>query len=186
MKNLMILTMTLLLLVASTVIADPGGGRGFRNPGMNCDGPGHPGGMGMKAPRGRGHDGPGLLAVADEIGLTDQQSEQLKKLSVEHKTAMVDYGAAVQKANIKLRSLQQDENASEAAVMSAIDEVSRLKADMQKARYRHRTQVMGLLTDEQKDKLEELRKERREGRSEKRQGLRSRNSGSGWGDDDGN
>jgi len=99
---------------------------------------------------------------------------------------MVDYRAAVQKANIKLRSLKRDENASEAAVMTAIDEASRLKADMQKAQYRHRNQVQDILTDEQKDKLKELREDRREDGSKKSQGRRGRKAGRDQGDDDGN
>jgi Spy/CpxP family protein refolding chaperone len=103
-----------------------------------------------------------LLAVADEINLTSDQKDKLKKLMVDFKLAQVDQKAKVKKAEIKLRALMRDEDANDSEVMTAIDEVARLKAELQKLRYRHRKEVRSLLTAEQIEKLKELRKERRE------------------------
>ena len=156
MKKLLTLTLILALAATTVVMAQPaprGGG--------NCDGPGfgpqggkhH--GMGMHK-----RDGAGLrmiLAHGDEIGLTDQQREQLEKMQFDFQTQRVDQKASLEKAEIKLRTLMRDE-ADEAQVMAAIDNVSKLKADMQKMRYKHRMEAKSVLTEDQATKLKELRK----------------------------
>jgi Spy/CpxP family protein refolding chaperone len=133
--------------------------------GGQCDRPGwhHPErprlgqGMGMR-------DGmPGvrmILAAAEDIKLTDNQKAKLEKMKVEFKLAEVDQRAKVEKAEIKLRALKLDKSAIESEVLAAIDEATLMKADLHKMRYRHQREVRNLLTDEQLDKLKELRKER--------------------------
>ena len=119
--------------------------------GMNSD-MGRGMGMGM-----RGHGGPGIMAMADELGLTDDQKAKIKKLALAHKLAAVDSHAAVRKAEINLRALMHDDKADQGEVFAAIDKLAALKADVKKAAWSHRQKVKGLLTDEQRDKLEELK-----------------------------
>ena len=174
MKKLLTLTLVLTLAAATIVTAQPG-----RRGGGNCDGPGfgHQGkhhGMGMR-------DGaPGLkmvLAHGDEIGLTEQQRDQLEKMSVEFQTQRVDQKAELEKAQIKLKALMRDE-ADEGQVMAGIDNVSKLKADMQKVRYKHHQQVKSVLTEDQVDKLKDLRKDFRKNMKSK-PGGHGRHPGSG-------
>jgi len=101
-----------------------------------------------------------LLAVADEINLTSDQKDRLEKMMVDFKLEKVDQEAKIKKAEIKLRSLMRDEDANDSEVMTAIDEVARLKAELQKMRYRHHKEIRGILTPEQREKLKELRQEK--------------------------
>jgi len=138
----------------------PGRGMGMGD-GANCP-MGHP----DMGPGGRGHgrfgdDGPGIghfLQMADELGLTDPQREQFKKMQTEFKLQMIDKGASVDKAEVQLRAVMMDDNASETEVARMIDEVARLGADVQKARFSHHKQMKGVLTAEQVKKLQELHK----------------------------
>jgi Spy/CpxP family protein refolding chaperone len=77
-------------------------------------------------------------------------------MATQFRLEKVDKDAAVKKARITLRALMRDD-AGESQVSAAIDEVSRLNADLKKMQYRHHQQMKGLLTDEQQKKLKELR-----------------------------
>jgi len=99
-----------------------------------------------------------LLMIADEINLTDEQKDKLKSMTTEFQLKKVDLEAEIQKANILMRDLMHDDNISESNVFKAIDRVTSLKADMKKMHYSHMKSVKNVLTDEQKDKLQSLRK----------------------------
>ena len=174
MKKLLATGLALVLMVPVLVMADPGwSGRG------DCDGSGPHRGMMQQKGMGRFNDGPGIgrvLALADEISLTDQQRADLKKMQLDFQTQMVDARAAVKKARISLRALTAD-NAAEADVTRKIDEVSKLEADLDKMRYRHHQAMKAVLTDEQKSKLEELCQERPTMKRE----FRKQRGGSGFG-----
>lgn len=177
MKKVILFTIILGLL-ASFAYAQAGfGGRG---PGHGqCDGTG-PGmgnrldcnmqGMGHFGPQGKGMRDSGpregmILGMAKELNLTDVQIDKIKMAVTNNQMAMVDAKAELEKAQIHLRTLMRDDNASEVQVMDAIDKASMAKAKIAKLRYSHRTEVHGILTDVQRDKLEELRQTRFEGRN---------------------
>lgn len=107
-------------------------------------------GMGM-----RGHGGLGIMAMADELGLTDDQKETIKKLALAHKLAAVDSRAAVQKAEIRLKALMHDEDADQGKVFAATDKLYALKAEVKKAAWSHHQKMKSILTDEQRDKLKQ-------------------------------
>ncbi len=109
-----------------------------------------------------GEGGPGIaqmMKMADELGLTDQQREQLKKMQTEFKLQMIDRRAAVEKAEVMLRSTMMDDKSTEAEVGRLIDQVAGMRADVQKLRYSHHKQMKGVLTAEQVKKFGELRKD---------------------------
>ncbi len=116
-------------------------------------------GMGMSM-RGMGNcGGPGgLMQLADQLQLTDQQRDKLKAMMTDHQVQNIDRRAALQKAEIKLTSSMRDQ-APTAEVNRAIDEVSRLRAELQKANYAHRSAMKGVLTADQVKKFDELRKD---------------------------
>ena len=139
----------------------PGGGRGMGMQGFGCDGM-----RGMRGKRGFGmRDGdPGLgmmLQFKDELELTDAQISQFKKLMNDFALERIDRKAELEKAELKLRMLMNDDDATETKVNMAIDDVARLKAEMQKMRYAHKKQMQTVLTDAQTEKLDQLRQERR-------------------------
>ena len=178
MKKLLTLTLILTLAAATIVVAQPA-----PRPAGNCDGSGF-------APQGRhpgmGHgkrmrdDAPGIrriLAMGDEINLTDQQREQLENMMDEFKLQHVDRKAELQKAQIKLKALMRDE-ADEGQVNAAIDQVSKLKAQMQKTRYANHQKAKSVLTQDQVDKLKQLRKDFKCGKGP-RSGNQERGAGIG-------
>jgi Spy/CpxP family protein refolding chaperone len=159
MRRVIIALMAAALLLPLAALAQMGHGGGAgcgqgRGMGMGDrpDGPG----MGKC-----GGDGPGIghfLQMAEQLGLTDQQREQFKKMQTEFKLQMIDKDAAVEKADVQLRSAMMDDKTSEAEVGRLIDQVAKLRADVQKARYSHQKQMKGVLTAEQLTKSQELRK----------------------------
>jgi Spy/CpxP family protein refolding chaperone len=113
--------------------------------------------------RGRGGLGDGMgvqmiLRHADDIKLTDEQKDKLEGMIADFKTESIDARAALEKARVELGDLMR-RDAAESDVMSGIDKVARLRADMQKMRYRHHQQVKGVLTDEQVQQLKDLRRD---------------------------
>jgi Spy/CpxP family protein refolding chaperone len=184
MKKGIITLMAVALLLPLTVLAQPGPGNGSACPqgrGMGMgDGPFCPQGRADMGQGGRGFgrrggDGFGLGAImmmADELALTDAQRDQLKKMQTDFKLQMIDKDAAAEKAEVQLRALMMDKNASEVEVGKSIDAVARLRADVQKARFSHHKQMLGVLTAEQTTKLEQLRKTRMEEGPAGRHGMR--------------
>jgi Spy/CpxP family protein refolding chaperone len=172
MKKFTVLTLIALLLLAGVTAAGPGwrdrgsGNGPMQHPrmGRHFDGPGPRTMMGYcRDGRGMrdGGRGPGMiLALADEIGLTDDQENKLKKMTFDFQSQMVDLQGAVKKAQIKKRALMRD-RADEKQVASAIDELSRLRADLQKGRYGHHQAIRAVLTPEQLDKLDDMCKIRK-------------------------
>ena len=156
MKRLLAITLVLSLAVSAAVIAQPArqgfGGCDRAEFGRQAR---HEGRMG-----GPGHRNPGLrgiLAHGDEINLTDDQRDKLEVMQTTFQMEGVDQKAKVEKARITLKALMRDE-ASTGEVNAAIDEVSRLQAEMKKMRYRHLTEAKSVLTEDQLDKLKSLRK----------------------------
>jgi Spy/CpxP family protein refolding chaperone len=188
MRNRIITLMALILMAPLTMaqMGQPGPGGEFdcpmgggRGPGMGQGGAGHHGMMNCDGPmQGRRGGGIGrLMMVADEIGLTDEQKDQLLQLRVDFQLAQIDRKAEVKKATVRLRDLKRDDEGSVSAVNGAIDEVASLKAGLHKAMYAHRQEIKEILTDEQIEKVKALRKERFEDRSGKKMG---RGQGHGW------
>ena len=175
------------LLIPLATSAQPGPGDGpfcpkghgmEQGPGQACQhgpGPMGPGRCCMGGGQGFGDDGQPplerLLMLADELGLNEQQREQFKKMQVDFRMQMIDREAEVEKAELRLRTMMTDENAVEVEVGRAIDDVARLRADVQKLRYGHRKQMRGVLTDEQFEKLQKMREEHREQKMDQGMGM---------------
>jgi Spy/CpxP family protein refolding chaperone len=100
-----------------------------------------------------------LLGMSDEIGLSEDQQDQLKDMAIKFKLEMVDLRADVQRARINTRALRRDDDAREADVMKAIDDVAAAQAGVKKASYQHRQAFRSILTAEQLDKLDALHQE---------------------------
>jgi Spy/CpxP family protein refolding chaperone len=138
--------------------AGPGGGMG---PGMDGD-----------------HIGPRiLLHHADEIGLEDAQKKEIMAMMEKFGTARIDKEAELEKAQIRLRHLHMNE-ASDDEILGVMDTVGRLKLEIKKMAFKHRRAVLAKLTDEQKDKIKELRQDMMKKRH---QGCRGDGSGKGLG-----
>lgn len=155
MKRATILTAVMLLFIAGTAFAQHGpmmGQHGGKHcgSGMNC---------GMRSSMGGGHGIGMLMRLGDELALTDQQKADFAKMSEKFGMERIDREAALDKAELKLRTLMMND-AGENEVLKAMDEVGKLKTEMKKMQYQHRQAITAKLTAEQQTKLEELRKDR--------------------------
>ncbi len=186
MKKLSMTTAIVLLLSAGMAVGQGGFGRGKCDPGFGSGRPmGHGGGMNhkmckMSGPR---HEMPGMrmiLAAGDEINLTAEQRDMLEKMMTEFQKTRIDRQAELKKAQVDLKALMRKDDAVESEVTAAIDKVSGMKAEMQKMRYRHQKQVKAVMTEEQRDKLKQLRKEHGKKRGDVDRPGRRGGFGHGW------
>jgi hypothetical protein len=136
----------------------------WRSAGAGLDDTGDP-----MAERGGGSEGGSLRQLggigmlqshADDFGLTDEQLDKLETMKVQCELEKVDLMAALHKAKIRLRGKIRLEDAPEAEVIAAIDEVARCEAELRKMRYRHLQAGRSVLKADQRGKVKAFRRKR--------------------------
>jgi periplasmic protein CpxP/Spy len=131
-----------LLLAAGTVMAQPmGEGRG---------GP-------MGGPMGRWWERP---QVAEQLGLTPEQTQKLEAITLNGARTMVDLKGAVQKAEIDLRAAADVEPFQPDKVREAFRVVQQARERLETQRFEMLLKVRGVLSGDQWHKLRELLHER--------------------------
>jgi Spy/CpxP family protein refolding chaperone len=167
MKRRLLLTLTLLglLVIAYTpayaqapddgnndeetiVVGDtgPGGGDFDLNDEMIFAGDMGPGmGMGMRGP------GCGMAGMADQLELTKDQRKQLEDLTVNFRKEMIPLRAQMQVMHIELQQLIRSD-AKRMEIDAKIDQIGKLRTDLQKKSVGLRLAMRGVLTPEQRDK----------------------------------
>ena len=135
--------------------------------------PGGPG-MGMPGPGGdrirmrRGGDGmPGGAwwkdsRIAQEIGLSDQQTTQIEKIFQDHRLQLVDLHANLEKAEIAMEPMMQADQPNEGQITSQIDKISQARAALEKSNALMLLGIRKVLTADQWKKLQTTERERRE------------------------
>lgn len=93
--------------------------------------------------------------ILKNAGATDEQIEQLKELREGQEVKQVELRAEVEKAQIALRQLMSDPEASEKDVLKAFDEVSEAKAAIMKQGISARFKAREILGEEVAKKLRE-------------------------------
>lgn len=134
--------------------------------------------MADRAMRGRGGFGdivgdPAVMAamnpkVAEKIGLSKEQREQLKKLDIEGRAKVRELQAKTREAMELQAKLMKEEKVDEAAVMAAIDELFGCRKEMAKAQTKRLIAMKALLTPEQIAKAADAMKAFREEQRGKR------------------
>lgn len=161
MKRTLILTTLVLFVAVMTTAAMAQRGPGGSGQPMMGNGPGdcrmHQGKMGGHGKMGGGH---GILTMADELGLTDQQIEKIKDLQFAHQNTMIDMKAELKKAELILHQEMAADNPDKAKALSAAKNVNAIKGKIQEAAISHRFEMHDILTAEQLDKLNDLRQDR--------------------------
>jgi Spy/CpxP family protein refolding chaperone len=143
--------------------ADEGAGAGGNRPGMQ--GGGRQGGW----QRNMGHSQRGhsqgrhrpsfigmLLRNQQQLGLTAQQVDSLRKLGMDSKRAEIRQSADRQIAQLDLMSLRFSDPMDMGKVETKVREIEKLKGDGAIARIRTADAAKGQLTPEQKEKLKGL------------------------------
>ncbi len=95
--------------------------------------------------------------VAEEIGLSDQQKQQLEKISQASRLKSIDLRADLEKQQVILGPMLQTYHPDEAQVLSQVDKVSQARAALEKERVQTMLATRNVLTEEQWNKLKESR-----------------------------
>jgi Spy/CpxP family protein refolding chaperone len=103
-------------------------------------------GMGMKG------DGCGLMGMAAELELTKDQRKQLEDLRFNFRKGMIPMRAQLQVLNLELQKMIRSD-ASRKDIDGQIDQIGRLRSDIQKQSVAHRMAMKAVLTPEQREKL---------------------------------
>jgi Spy/CpxP family protein refolding chaperone len=128
---------------------------------------GFPGGPGRGGPGGPGH-GPGLERLlhrlGDELGLTDTQRDEIDAILAAGQPTV----EALREQLVDARQAFRDSNDpvifDEAAARAFAESQSQLHADLMVETMRLHSQVLSVLTEEQREQLDELRARRGQGR----------------------
>jgi Spy/CpxP family protein refolding chaperone len=166
-KTLMVCAMVSLFAVSGAVWAAESGGKG---------GPGHRGG-GMKG-FGQGPGGIGWLVrnedAAKDLGVTEDQLAKLRDMAYQAEITQIKTRADLELAQMELRRLLDGAKPTEEAVGKAVDKISGLEAQMQKARIIEllkAREILGEATMERiRDAMKARMRERREDREHERRG----------------
>lgn len=143
---------------------------------MLKEGPDDPPGPGQRVfnMRVRGPGGPGRVMwfrggemgewwtnpkVAEDLGLSDQQKQQLEKISQDGRLKMIDLRADLEKQEVILGPMLRTYHADEARVLAQVEKVSRARAALEKQRVETMLASRGVLTEEQWNKLKDTRAE---------------------------
>ncbi len=95
--------------------------------------------------------------VAERIGLSDQQTQQLEKISQDSRLKMIDLRADLEKQEVILGPMLQTYHPDEAQVLAQVEKVSQARAALEKARVQTILASRGILTEEQWNKLKDTR-----------------------------
>lgn len=156
MRSLTLITsMTVLAggLALSTFAQQPGGqGRGMGHMSGGMKKMQRSDSCGMGSMMGGMH---GLAARAEELELTEEQVQQMRSLAMDWAEKRIDLKAAQQKAHLRLEQALRADEVDMEQVEERLDAVFQARKELMLGRIRHRTEVRGLLTDEQREKLGE-------------------------------
>lgn len=119
-------------------------------------------------------------ALQSEIGLTDQQVAEIDKIRGEDRKAAIRRGADLRIARIELDELLAKEKLDEAAIAARVKTIGELQAQSFKARAESQLAIRRLVTAEQYQKMQHVRRRAVEARRD-RPARRDRGYGRGPG-----
>jgi len=99
--------------------------------------------------------------MRERLGLSEEQVDQLDAIFLRSRRALIDLKAEVEKRQLDLEAILDDDDASEAAAETVIDRLEEARAALGKARLRMMLKMRRVLTPDQRQALEEARRERR-------------------------
>jgi Spy/CpxP family protein refolding chaperone len=95
--------------------------------------------------------------IAQRVGLSDQQKQQLEKISQDARLKMIDLRANLEKQQVILAPMLRAYNADEAQVLAQIDKVTQARAALERARVQAMLASRKVLTEDQWKKLQDVR-----------------------------
>jgi protein CpxP len=163
------------LVAAITAGALAAQGPGPRRGGRGFGGPGGPGfgigpGFGPGGPRGGGD----LLRGLRDLNITDQQREQIRTITEQHRAEFQQLGERGRTAHEALRQALDAETVDEGAIRERHAAVAAVEADTAVLGARVRAEVFQVLTPEQQQKTRDLKAARQKQMEERRQQMEQR------------
>ena len=107
--------------------------------------------------QGMHHDG--YQMMCEELDLTDEQKEQMEDLRINNKKEMITVKASLELLEIDKRSAMRDKDFKQAKAVT--NKIFEKKQDVAISRIEQHEQRWNILTPEQKEKAEEMRREHR-------------------------
>ena len=117
--------------------------------------------------------------LAEEIGLTPEQQNQIEHIFIKSRTRLIDLRADLEKKQLSLQTAMEDRAADRKEVERKIEAVENARAELQKTRALMFLDMKQVLKPEQWDKLLRRSEELRERRQELRERLRGEGRGPG-------
>lgn len=108
----------------------------------------------------------------EELNLTEQQQQKMDDLRFQHQKAMIQKNADLKEAKLEMQNMMQKTEVDEKAVLGKQKQISALKAEIAEARLKHRLEMRKVLTPEQREKMNQMRRDRDKSRKFHRDGER--------------
>lgn len=102
-----------------------------------------------------------ILMFADELGLNNQQIDNIKSMRLSHQEAMIDLRADLKKLQLRLRDAMHSDTPDKNGALALNADISKLKARLSEMMLSHKFEVHELLTPDQIEKLKQLKSERK-------------------------
>ena len=103
----------------------------------------------------------GNKSAIKEIGLSDEQSEAVKKLRIDMRRELIDVEADKERAALAQAELLSKEKPDEAAVMQAVDNVFAMQSKIGRIRMKYLLKMREILTPEQREKARGIMRQKR-------------------------
>ena len=161
MKLGVTINLSLAAILSAGTMVSAQGPQGGMGPGMGS-GPG----FGMHRPPmeralglngGRWWNNPGMI---EKLKLTDDQRNAMDQILLDHRKDLIDKRGAVEKAELDLEPLMQDDQPNESKVLAQIDKVAQARLELEKANARFLLAIRAKLSTEQWNALKAARSER--------------------------
>jgi len=117
----------------------------------------------------RRHFGMRLERFAQELQLSEAQLAEVRNVQSETERQVVALRAKIQLAEIDLRNLMHDKEVDESAVLAKVSEIGNLKTEIRLQKVQAKLAINKLLTEEQRQQLQELERQRRKRPDRRRQ-----------------
>lgn len=98
-----------------------------------------------------------LLAMADELELTEEQMQKIQDNAFAVKKNLIQVKADLQKAKLELKQIMLAKEVDKKAALKKMDEISALKANLAKKRLSARIERLNMLNAEQKAKVRKMK-----------------------------
>ncbi|KPL01277.1 MAG: hypothetical protein AMJ91_00520 [candidate division Zixibacteria bacterium SM23_73_3] len=107
---------------------------------------------------------PSLMDMADELGLTDGQVENIREIQYNFKKTEIGLRAELKTSRLELRHLMMKENPSQKEIGRLVDRIAEAQKKVLKQNVDRKLALKEILTPEQFEKFIQMKRERGKGK----------------------